>query len=318
MLRIVVAMCTYRGEQYLDEQLRSIAAQTRPPDGMVIVDDDSRDGTVAMARSFAARAPFPVQVVENPENVGFIRNFGNAIRLANGDVVVLADQDDVWLDSKLEAIEEAFREQPDAAAVFSDAELVDRALRPLGARLSEAVAFSPDQQRLAREGRMFEVLLRGNVVAGATLAFRSEYRELLLPLSDEVEHDAWIALLLSAVAPVSYIARPLILYRQHGGNQIGAGRLSLPERVRRARRQRVEGLGRQRTRNLQVLERLSRIPLSAEKADLLQQAIDHLEVRSGLSERRTERVVPVLREIATGRYRQMSRGLVSACRDLLA
>jgi glycosyltransferase involved in cell wall biosynthesis len=318
MERICVAMCTYQGGRYLEEQLGSIVAQTRLPDSMVIVDDRSTDSSVAIARAFAERAPFRVTVVENPENLGFIRNFERAIGLADGDLIVLADQDDVWYPPKLQELERVFADRPEVAAVFSDADLADGELHPLGERLSAAVDFSPDLLRLAREDRMFEVLIRGNVVAGATLAFRRTYRDLLLPLSAEIEHDAWIALVLSAIAPVVFLPRPLMMYRQHGSNQIGAARLSVSERLRRARRQRVEGLARQRLRNLQVLERISSVQVPAEKVAMLQRANDHLEVRCGLPERRAERVLPVLREVASGRYGQMSRGLASACRDLLA
>lgn len=318
MERLCVAMCVYQGEAYLEEQLASIATQTRRPNSMVIVDDRSADATPAIARSFAARAGFPVRVVENEVNLGFIRNFERAIGQADGDVIVLSDQDDVWHESRLERLADAFARTPEAALVFSDAELVDAALRPLSHRLSEAVGFTPALQRRVREGEGFEVLLRGNVVTGATMAFRSRYRELVLPLIDEVEHDAWIALILSAVAPVVFIPDALLRYRQHGGNQIGARRLGLGDRIERARGLRVAGFLRQRARDVEALKRLQGVPLRAGRREMLKEAIRHLDARSSLPELRSHRVLPVLREVASGRYGRMSRGLTSALRDLLA
>jgi glycosyltransferase involved in cell wall biosynthesis len=317
MDRLCVVLCTYQGEQFLEEQLASIAAQTRLPDSLVIVDDHSRDATPAIARSFAARAPFPVRVVENEVNLGFIRNFERGISLAEGELIVLADQDDVWRETRLERIDRAFASSPASALVFSDAELVDAELRPLSCRLSDAIGFTPAMRRRARGGEVFELLIKGNIVTGATMAFRSEYRPLLLPLSDQVEHDAWIALLLSAVAPATFIEEPLLLYRQHAGNQIGARPLSLHERLERARSSRLDGLVRQRARNLEALERLGTAPLPDERREMLSQAIAHLDVRSRLPDGRAGRILPVLREIANGRYRRMSTGFASACRDLL-
>ncbi len=318
METLCVVMCVYQGEKFLEEQLASVLAQSRRPDSMVIVDDHSGDATPAVARAFAARAGFPVRVVENETNLGFIRNFERGIGLAEGDVIVLADQDDVWHESRLERTADAFAASPEAALVFSDAELTDAALRPLSRRLSDAVGFSPAQQRRVRNGDAFEVLLRGNVVTGATMAFRSRHRHLLLPLIDEVEHDAWIALVLAAIAPVVFIPDPLLWYRQHAANQIGAKRLDLAERIDRARGSRVEGFVRQRARNLHALERLAHVPLAAGRREMLEEAARHLEVRSGLPDPRVRRILPVLREIASGRYSRMSRGLASACRDLIA
>src|SRR5690606_13712854 len=174
----------------------------------------------------------------------------------DGDILVLSDQDDVWLAPRLEACEQALTRDPEAAAVFSDAHLVDRSLRPMGALLSEAVGFTPRQQHRARSRGMFDILVKRNVVTGATLAFRSTFRNLLLPFTDEIEHDAWIGLLLSAVARIVFVPQPLLLYRQHGGNQIGARPLSLVARLRRARSDRVAGLKRQRARNAQAIVRI--------------------------------------------------------------
>jgi len=315
---VSVAMCTYQGEAYLDEQLASIAAQTRLPDDLVIVDDGSTDRTLEIARSFAERAGFPVRIFRNDVNLGFIRNFERAIGLAEGDLIVLSDQDDVWMEDRLDALLGVFRSHPQAAAAFSDAELVDGRLAPLGVRLSQVVGLTGRMGRMARDGRTFEVLLRGNAVTGATLAFRSEFRGLVLPLDGEVEHDAWIALLLSAIGEVRYLPRPLIRYRQHGKNLIGAAPLSLRERLARARSDRVGGLIRRRIRDQKAVERLASVGVTGARLEALRAAASHTDVRVSLGEGWGGRLAPVTRELAAGGYHRYSRGWKSALRDLVA
>ncbi len=119
----------------LREQLDSIGRQHRKPDELVIVDDHSNDETVAIIRRFEAEVGFPVRLHVNSENIGSTKNFEFAITLCKGDVVVLADQDDVWYPEKLAVVEETFANQPGIGAVFSDANIVDSQLNDLGYRL---------------------------------------------------------------------------------------------------------------------------------------------------------------------------------------
>src|SRR5688500_18488634 len=181
-MKISVAMCTYDGEPFLREQLASIAAQGRQPDELVVCDDRSSDSTCDIVREFAATAPFAVRLHTNERNLGSTKNFERAIRLCEGDAIALADQDDVWLPSKLARIEERFAAEPRAGLVFSDAEVVDERLRPLGYRLWESVGFDRAHQRLVSGGRALDVLLPGWTVTGATLAFRSRFRNLVLEI----------------------------------------------------------------------------------------------------------------------------------------
>src|SRR5882762_9087557 len=100
-MKISIAMCTYNGARYLREQLDSIAAQTRPPSELIVCDDNSLDETREIVAGFAASAPFPVRLGVNEQNLGSIRNFERAIKLCEGDLIALSDQDDVWLPEKL-------------------------------------------------------------------------------------------------------------------------------------------------------------------------------------------------------------------------
>src|SRR5918997_119590 len=218
--RFSVAMCTYNGARFVAEQLASVAAQTRPPDELVVCDDGSADETRELVGEFAARAPFPVRLSVNERNLGSTRNFGRAISLSAGDLIALSDQDDVWHPEKLEKLEARFDARPSVGLVFTDAELVDERLR-------------------VRRGRALDVLLPGWSVTGATMAFRADFRDLVLDIPEDLAliHDGWIALMVAAVSEIDYIAEPLIQYRQHPRQQVGAP----PER-HRAPRQGLEGV----------------------------------------------------------------------------
>lgn len=217
-------MCTYNGAAYLQEQLDSLDAQTRRPNELVIFDDASDDGrTREILKAFARRAKFRVRLYINQATLGSKKNFEKTIRHCRGDIILLCDQDDVWKANKLARIEEAFLSLPDVGLVFTDAEIVGENLQKIAGSLWESASFPSESQELIKQSNFFQALLRGNVVTGATLAFRSTLRRLVLPIPEEtiLQHDAWIALIISAVAPLFFLNEPLIKYRQHAGQQIG-------------------------------------------------------------------------------------------------
>ncbi len=180
--RFSVAMCTFNGGTYLLHQLESIAAQSRLPMEIVICDDGSEDDTLLLIQNFASRARFPVKVSVNKARIGSTKNFEKAIQQCQGDVVVLCDQDDVWHQEKISRLEGAFSACPEVGLVFSNADMVDADLKPIGYSLWEALGFRRRQQGRFAHGRAFEVLMKHNVITGATLAFRAQFRNVLLPI----------------------------------------------------------------------------------------------------------------------------------------
>lgn len=316
---MAVALCTYNGAAFLRAQLESIAAQERAPDLLLVVDDASSDDSAEIAREFGRGVPFAVRVEVNESRLGFAANFGRAIGLAEGDAVVLCDQDDVWHPAKLARMEAAFQRAPRAGLVVSDAELVDGELVPLGERLWDAVGLTAARQQAMRDGRGFDHLVCRTLVTGAAMAFRTAFRDLVLPIPAGVEHDAWIALLVSAVAEIETIPEPLVLYRQHGGNAIGARRVGLMRRARRARAVRTAGLRARHARNAAALERLSAFGADPARLKMLADSLEHLEVRMELAgHARSHRLREVAGELARRRYARYSEGVSSALRDLWA
>jgi len=319
-IEVSVAMGTYNGAAYVAEQLQSIAAQDRLPDELVVCDDASTDDTAAMVRDFAARAPFEVRLEVNGQNLGSTLNFGRAVGLCRGKIVFLADQDDVWMPQKVRRLCEVLSEDAGLGFAFSDAQLVDGHLRPLGCRLWQALPFPPAEQARFNAGAGFDLLVRRNLVTGMTMAFRAEYRDVVLPIPSGWVHDGWIALLLAALARGRAVAEPLGLYRQHAGQQIGARPESLLDKYRRRKRQGpalYQATAENYAQALKPLQTLGdRLP-DRSVLDALQGKIDHWRTRARMRVDRPWRLPIIAREVFQGGYRQYSSGWKSAAEDLL-
>ncbi|MFL6230749.1 MAG: glycosyltransferase family 2 protein [Pyrinomonadaceae bacterium] len=325
-----VAMCTYNGARYLAAQLASLSAQTHLPGELVVCDDRSEDETREIVQDFSARAPFCVRLHVNGRCLGSTKNFERAISLCTGDLIALSDQDDVWLPQKLERLAAYFAAQPCTGMVFSDAEVVDENLRSTGRSLWNLVGFADAEQRLIRCGRALDVLLPGWTVTGATMAFRATFKGLVLEIPDDlpVIHDGWIGAVVAAVAGVEFITEPLIKYRQHPRQQIGAPPRGAAEMTRQSGLRSVVSAAHRSNdyeRLIKIAERIS-LRLSERKdfsdsdgaRSQLDALVGHLRTRADLPESRLRRAPYVLRELLSHRYHLYSKGTRSAVKDLLA
>jgi glycosyltransferase involved in cell wall biosynthesis len=320
-MRLSIAMCTYNGGSSLREQLTSVLTQGRLPDELVICDDGSTDCTVEIVREFQAAAPFEVQLIVNDKKLGSTKNFEKCIQLCKGDIIVLSDQDDSWQPDRLRLSEEVFLARPDAGAVFSDALIVDDNLEPMGYNLCETAHFGNRLKQKVAAGKSFEALLAHNVVTGATMAFRVEFRPLVIPIPAIWVHDGWIAILISAVANVIYIDKPLVKYRQHSTQQLGARKRSIAIHMASAwandNREAYKTFPQQYRFVRDRLEQVVKTGLPAWEMTLLEEKIRHLNLRAELKRSHIARVPAILKEFAFGRYGRFGYGWRGAVRDLV-
>lgn len=315
-MRVSVALGTYNGERFLPDQLASIREQARLPDELVVCDDGSADGTVDLVRSFCDRMPFRTRIEVNATNRGSTANFARAIELCSGDVIALADQDDVWLPNKLAALEAAFLRDPKLGFAFSDARVVDESLKPLGYTLWRAIQFSRTEQEHFREGAAFELLLRRYRVTGATMAFRAAHRDLILPIPPGWVHDAWIALLVSSVAPCGVIAEPLVQYRKHADQQHGDKRRGLFGEFQAAQGKSRDDFEAVASRYKEALERLTAAAgVRPDRLAILGCKVEHCRRRAAMRAGGW-RLPAILGELRRGNYSRFSRGWKSAAQDL--
>ena len=315
-LSLSIALATYNGEYYIREQLDSIMRQTRQPDELVISDDASNDTTAEIIRDFSKTVPFSVRLDINQERLGSTRNFEKAIRACNSDIIFLCDQDDIWYPDKIERIEECFMKNTEVGAVFTDADIVDQDLHTFGPQLWKKVRFNSRERAQVGSRDAFTVLLKHTVVTGATMAFRSKYRDLVLPIPEKWVHDAWIALLVSAASYLIAIPTPMVAYRQHSSNQLGLpGGKNLRKSCATYHNPRISCYESARTR---ILEFSDQIPDARHKICCLDDKLGFLRARAGLPDSRWRRLPTALRELVTLRYNRYTKaGVGSFINDLL-
>ena len=227
-MKISVAICTYNGELYVEEQLMSICNQSRRPDEIIIFDDASTDNTVKIIKRILSSKNIEYTIVENEKNMGVTKNFENAIKKCTGDIIFTSDQDDVWYIDKVKIIERIFKENKKCNLVFTNASLVDSELKEFKIDLWKSVGFKPSIENKY----IIDILLNRCVVTGATMAIRNCKLEKLFPIPNGWLHDGWLAIIYAMNNRVLYLDKKLILYRQHSNNVVGAKNINLIGKIK--------------------------------------------------------------------------------------
>lgn len=231
---LTVVLCSYNGERYIREQIKSILCQTLLPASIIIVDDSSNDSTVSIITEYLESKPVRIFLFRNEFNLGVCKSFGRAINLVSTKYTALCDQDDVWAQKKLEfamnkmlELESMYGEDT-PLLVHSDLTVVDSSLKVLSNSFFD--------YRGIQHEHLFplDILLVQNYVTGCTVLFNDPLKRIALPLpSSIIMHDWWLAQLAAAVGKVGFVDSPTVFYRQHGLNVVGASRLiSLKNLVR--------------------------------------------------------------------------------------
>lgn len=210
---VAVLMSTYNGERYVAEQLRSILGQLPAGSRILVRDDGSNDGTANVIEALAD----PRISLSRGKNLGFGASFLTLLAQAprDADMVMFADQDDFWLPGKIDRAWRYLQPLSDRPALYGSAQmLADAELRPLRA--------TPPWPR----GPSLANALTENIITGCTAALNRSAVDLLqrAGVPEGVHfHDWWMYLVVSAFGTVVFDDEPTLLYRQHGGNQIGHG-----------------------------------------------------------------------------------------------
>ena len=217
-MKINVLLSTYNGNGYLKQQLASLQNQTYKNFNIIARDDGSIDNSLGILNSSN------IEVIVSNKNLGSSNSFSALLEYSlksDSEYFMFCDQDDVWKEEKIEKtlikmkeLESKFGDIP--LLVHTDLEVVDEDLRTIDKSFWHFEQINPNMNAFNR-------LLMQNTITGCTLMINKKLAQLAMPIpSDAIMHDWWLGLVASKFGKIGFVDEPLIKYRQHGANSIGA------------------------------------------------------------------------------------------------
>jgi len=220
---VSICMATFNGAQFIEHQLLSIVNQMNSEDELIICDDKSTDSTSEIIKKFKRKN---IRFFINQSRLGHVKNFEKAIGLSSKEIIVLADQDDIWALGKLDRIVEAFTQIDNLALYQHSLKRIDQKENIIDA----AFRLFPNGSR-NRLFFPFRQIFKCEVI-GCSIAFRKNICEALLPFPKVVyAHDHWIALNSSFFGQIYFSSDVLASYRLHDNNVTPAGGLPLQKKI---------------------------------------------------------------------------------------
>lgn len=203
---VSIALCTYNGEVFLQEQLNSLLNQTYTTIEIIAVDDASTDSTRSILEKKAS-TDSRLKVFINEKNIGYNKNFEKAISLCSGDFIAISDQDDIW---EAEKIGKMMRQWPEGAQFiyslsgnFTGTDFENRTAAP-------HVVYTPIDHVLK--------LVFNSPVHGHACMFKKELVPLCTPFPDNIFYDWWMSMHAAAFGTIGCIPETLTWHRVHDSN----------------------------------------------------------------------------------------------------
>lgn len=214
-MKISIALCTYNGSKYLTEQLESLKNQTIKADEIVVCDDCSSDNTIEILKQY--KDILNIKIFVNNKVFGVTKNFEKAISLCNGDIIFLCDQDDIWERNKIEKMSSVFVDN-NIGCVLCNGILIDEENKQIK-NYTLWNSFGID--KINKENFNFEILINKLFFTGIAMAFRSDLRKYILPISKNAFHDEWIGFICAYKSKIYFLKDKLVNYRIHKNQKIG-------------------------------------------------------------------------------------------------
>ena len=218
---ITVLLAVYNGEKFLKPQIESILNQTVRDIKILIRDDGSNDKSPEIIAEYASKFPNKISVIKGEPTGSAVSNFGEMLKQCDDDYIMFADQDDVWFEDKVQktfdAMLKAESEDPDLPVlVHTDLVVTDSELNTISDSFF-------NYQKIIPEDLTINKLLVQNYVTGCTVMINRILKNRAIPIPESAAmHDWWLALAASAFGKIVTVNQPLMYYRQHGQNHVGA------------------------------------------------------------------------------------------------
>tara|TARA_R110002111_G_scaffold262694_1_gene340155 strand:- start:85307 stop:86296 length:990 start_codon:yes stop_codon:yes gene_type:complete len=219
---VCIAMGIYNGSSFLEQQLQSILDQGHQNWLVLAGDDASQDNSTEVVSRYLSEQ---ISIQQSEKNQGVVGNFNQLLSAAlktPSEYIALSDQDDVWKEEKLQEQLHLMRQLESQnpgkpVLVHSDMEVVDRELQQI------APSFMRFQGVRQEDENPLRILLVQNFVTGCTVLMNRRLLEIALPLPEHtLMHDWWLALCAATMGKIGFVPMPLVKYRQHGNNEVGA------------------------------------------------------------------------------------------------
>lgn len=205
--KISVCMASRNGARFIRRQLETILTQLGPADEVVVSDDSSTDDTIAIIKGFADPR---IRLFENNTFFSPIFNFEHALKQATGEIIVLSDQDDIWLENKIAVIRERFRRRTAPVCLVAlDGCVIDEQERILADSIFKKIKAGPGLVKNVYD----------NTYLGCCLAFSRELLAVALPFPRRIPmHDMWLGLLAEIFGEVAFVPEKTVMYRKHAAS----------------------------------------------------------------------------------------------------
>lgn len=221
-MKISVALCTYNGEVFIKEQIDSILQQTVSVDEIVICDDISSDNTIAILNEYATNNPNIFRIYKNDQNLRSVKNFEKAISLCTGDIIFLADQDDIWVPKKVEVYKKYFENNPRINILASNGYCInDKSEEKPKYAIWDVPIFLSESDTKVEFNKIISHV--SNIATGATMAIRKNFLEEVIPfpIIKDIHHDEWMAIIAAHQNSFDMLEEKLFYYRIHDKQQVG-------------------------------------------------------------------------------------------------
>lgn len=226
-----ILMATYNGGQFLKEQLDSIENQTYSNWHLIVRDDGSKDDTLEILKTFKEKFPNKVTVVNDGKPSGCAKNnFFELMHYSTNKYISCCDQDDIWLQNKIEIMYQEIKQLENKYSndvpllVYSDLYVVDQDMNIIDDSFFNYSLFN-------KNATCINNFLIENYVTGCAMMFNNSLKEYMLKnydLKKIIMHDWLAALIAYSFGHAKFLNIPLVKYRQHGDNSVGA---SSPKKI---------------------------------------------------------------------------------------